>query len=376
MFGSGVRSGTRQPKKSQDQCGSAGPRGEAAAGDYSRVVVDLFSARSARRIATAAAFGGGGLSVLGASVYGLLRAQARFARRTITGRSLRGPHDADGIYGATEGAPISFVVLGDSAAAGYGVELPEETPGALLAAGLAEIAHRPVRLTTLAQVGALTADLDHQVDKALVTDPDVALLIVGGNDITHQVRLSDSVRHLSEIVRRLREGGCEVVVGTCPDLGTVRPIRPPLRWLARRASRQLAAAQTIAVVGAGGRTVSLGSILGPEFYAAPGELFSEDQFHPSSAGYAHAAAAALPSLVGALGLWSADEERPEALRGDGVLPISIAAVAAADHAGTEVAAAEVGGQRRGARGPWAMLRHRRRRPLPDTVEAYGGVTGQ
>ena len=57
--------------------------------------------------------------------------------------------------------------------------------------------------------------------------------------------------------------------GTCPDLGTVRPIPQPLRQVARRWSRRLAAAQTIATVEAGGRSVSLGSILGPEFDAAP-----------------------------------------------------------------------------------------------------------
>ncbi|SDU52645.1 SGNH/GDSL hydrolase family protein [Jiangella alkaliphila] len=325
----------------------------------------MVSAQTARRLA---AYGGGGLSLLGAAGYGLLRLQAKLARRSITGRPLGGPPDPDGVYGTGDDPPLSFIVAGDSAAAGYGVRHSDETPGALLAAGLAEVAHRPVALTTVAQVGAQTADLADQLDRATAAAPDVALLIVGGNDITHQVKLTESVRLLDEAVRRLRASGCQVVVGTCPDLGTIRPIRPPLRWLARRASRQLAAAQTIAVVAAGGRSVSLGSILGPEFEAAPGELFSEDQFHPSSAGYAHAAAAVLPSLIGSLGLWAPGDETPELGRGDGVLPVSLAAVAAADHAGTEVAAATVEGRTRGPRGPWAQLRHRRRRPLPDAPE--------
>ena len=51
----------------------------------------------------------------------------------------------------------------------------------------------------------------------------------------------------------------------------------------------MAAAQTIAVVEAGGRTVSLGSVLGPSF-AEDQDLFSADEFHPSAAGYAAAAA--------------------------------------------------------------------------------------
>ena len=70
-------------------------------------------------------------------------------------------------------------------------------------------------------------------------------------------------------VRQLRAAGAQVVVGTCPDLGTVQPIRPPLRWLARRWSRQLAAAQTVAVVEEGAWTVSLADLLGPRFAAEP-----------------------------------------------------------------------------------------------------------
>ena len=87
-----------------------------------------------------------------------------------------------------------------------------------------------------------------------------------------------------------------MVVGTCPDLGTIRPIQPPLRWLARRWSRQLAAAQTVAVVRAGGRTVSLGDLLGPQFDAAPEQMFGADRFHPSAEGYRAAAARAAHGL--------------------------------------------------------------------------------
>ncbi len=82
--------------------------------------------------------------------------------------------------------------------------------------------------------------------------------MIGANDVTHHVPQRESVSELAMRVVRLRDAGCEVVVGTCPDLGTVEPIQHPLRWLARRWSRQLAAAQTIAVVEAGGRSVSLG----------------------------------------------------------------------------------------------------------------------
>ncbi|HVD27189.1 MAG TPA: GDSL-type esterase/lipase family protein, partial [Mycobacteriales bacterium] len=133
--------------------------------------------------------------------------------------------------------------------------------------------------------------------------PDVVVVMIGANDVTSRTRPSEAVQHLGRAVRRLRAEGAEVVVCTCPDLGTVEPILQPLRLVARVWSRQLAAAQTIAVVEAGGRTVSLGDVLGPEFAARPNEMFSADRFHPSAAGYAAAVAVTLPSVCAAVGLW-------------------------------------------------------------------------
>ena len=79
--------------------------------------------------------------------------------------------------------------------------------------------------------------------------------------MTHRIDRSVAVRHLEMAVRRLREAGAEVVVGTCPDLGAIEPVPQPLRLLARRWSRDLAAAQTVAVVEAGGRAVSVGDLV-------------------------------------------------------------------------------------------------------------------
>ncbi|MGH3369372.1 MAG: GDSL-type esterase/lipase family protein, partial [Nocardioidaceae bacterium] len=190
----------------------------------------------------------------------------------------------------------------------------------------------------------------------------VAVILIGGNDVTHRVLPSESVRLLEQGVRRLREAGAEVVVGTCPDLGTIEPIAPPLRQVARAWSRRLAAGQTIAVVEAGGRTVSLGSILGPEFSASPKVLFGPDRFHPSAAGYSSMASVLLPSMLAAVGVIAVEDLEPEAFRGEGVLPIAYAAVEAAKTPGTEVGGTEVGGAKRGARGRWVLLRHRRRQP--------------
>ncbi len=322
---------------------------------------------AARKLASAAAYGGGGLSLLGASLYGVLRAEAKIARRVIGPAEEKVP-DATGWYGRGRPGPaVKIALLGDSSAAGYGVTTVEETPGAVLASLVAAGANRRVHLRSFSVVGAQSSDLAGQIDRALPIEPDVVVILIGANDVTHTVLPSASVRHLSEAVRRLQEHDVAVVVGTCPDLGTIRPIPQPLRQVGRIWSRRLAAAQTIAVVEAGGRTVSLGSILGPEFDAAPALLFGPDRFHPSAAGYASLAQVLVPSTLAALGLGPEDEAEPTPARGEAVLPISYAAVEASKRPGTEVDGTEVGGSSRGTRGRWATLM-RRRRPAPVDAE--------
>ncbi|MFD3910465.1 SGNH/GDSL hydrolase family protein [Streptomyces sp. NPDC058603] len=318
----------------------------------------------ARRIAAGAAYGGGGIGLLGAAGVGVLLAEVQLAKRSVGDGSAPVPPSGDGWYGLAFGhtQPLRMGMLGDSTAAGQGVRRAGQTPGALLASGLAAVAERPVDLWNVALPGARSDDLDRQVT-LLLSDParvpDVCVIMIGANDVTHRLPATQSVRCLAAAVRRLRTAGAEVVVGTCPDLGTIEPVYQPLRWLARRVSRQLAAAQTIVAVEQGARTVSLGDLLGPEFAANPRELFGPDNYHPSAEGYATAAMAVLPTLCAVLNLWP-ETDRLDASRDEDMLPVAKAASAAASQAGTEVT---------GARAPWALLKHRRRRHLPTTAEA-------
>jgi hypothetical protein len=134
-------------------------------------------------------------------------------------------------------------------------------------------------------------------------------------------------------------------------------------------------AQTIAVVDAGGRTVSLGDILGPLF-ATQRELFSDDQFHPSAAGYAQAAQALLPSALDALGMGTRARSastfltrRPK--------PLAKAAAQAATRPGSEVAGAARQGASGHRRGTWAQLRVRRpRKPVTTSPEEAQPLTSQ
>jgi lysophospholipase L1-like esterase len=289
------------------------------------------------RLGAMAAYLGGGLTAAAAVGAGVLFGQAVLARWTIPGAEAPPPR-CGGDYGAGlgSGPPLRVAVLGDSTAAGYGVHTRAETPGALLATWISGTARRPVRLVCPAVVGSVSAWLPAQVEGVLETGVDLAIIFIGANDVTTRANESSAARHLSDAVRSLREAGAEVVVATCPDLGAIQPIKPPLRWAARYWSRQLAAAQTIAAVRAGARTVSLGHLLGQQFAAAPDRFFGADRYHPSVEGYRLAASVVLPSALAALGL---GPERAEPVGDRPSLP-DAAAVAAA-HPGTEVRPSDV-----------------------------------
>ena len=251
------------------------------------------------------AFGVGG--ALGAALAGhqVVARQARAARRAIGKPLGEEAHVADRTYKSTYGDPVDLLVLGDSIAAGLGADTAKGTFGAQLAKRVAKQTGRSVRLHTAAIVGSESSMLASQ----LASLPpgytaDVAVIIVGGNDVTHRVRTSEAAKHLADAVVALRDAGTAVVVGTCPDLGALTAVPQPLRAMGGLASRQLATAQRQVTTELGGYAVSLAEVVGPFFVAQPDQMFSLDRFHPSSAGYRRTAKAMLPAVLAALGVAS------------------------------------------------------------------------
>jgi lysophospholipase L1-like esterase len=278
--------------------------------------------------------------------------EALLARRAIGPADSR-PPSPDGSYGADlPGPTIKCLVLGDSAAVGYGMERADATPPALIGIGLSHVLGVEVEVRSLAVVGARTSDLNPQIDQLDGFSPDVTVIIVGTNDVTHQVPPHVSARQLGAAVARLIDLGSEVVVGTCPDLGTIKPIMQPLRAIARGLSRMLARRQTVAAVEAGGRAVSLGSLLGVLFMEKRDEMFGVDSFHPSATGYANMVSVLIPAIAASM------REREQSVAYAGpprdVMSLNDAASEAVHHAGTQVVHEEGQGRR------WATVLRRRR----------------
>ncbi|MEU6564652.1 SGNH/GDSL hydrolase family protein [Nocardia nova] len=274
------------------------------------------TSRTWRTIAASAAAAvavGSGAGTAGWATYRLLMSQAR-AARTVIGRDTSKPPEADGVYTRGCVAPeswragvpfdIHLMIFGDSTAAGVGCADAEQVPGVLIARGLADATGSRIRSSTKAISGATSKGLAGQVDAMFVAGPppDVAVIMVGANDVTKKHSIARSAQRLRSAVARLREANALVVVATCPDLGTVAAIPQPLSTVVHRWSARLAHAQAGAVRSAGGITVAMGDLLGHDFRSTPEVLFSADGFHPSAAGYALAAEHILPAVLTGLGV--------------------------------------------------------------------------
>jgi len=298
------------------------------------------------RTTARAAAGTAGVSL---GTYVVLIAQALWARKRI-GTTTDRPPSGNGLYGHDlAGEPINVLLLGDSTMVGYGVKTVDDTPSALIGIGLSHVLGVPVHIRNESVVGARSRDLLSQIDQALDHKPQIAVILVGANDITHQVPAKRSARRLAAAVRRLRSMGSEVVVGSVPDFGTIKPLPVPLRTVCRYWSRHLAKRQTVAAVEAGARVVSLADVLEPLFLLKGDTLFGDDRFHPSADGYATVANFL---VAAAIAQWRHAER---AVEDEPVEQMTLeeAAEWAAEHGGTQVAPAPRG--RRVA----AVLRWRR-----------------
>jgi lysophospholipase L1-like esterase len=214
------------------------------------------------------------LALLGGAVGAMLalRTASRVAAMRRDGRAWRGLDHRTCLPGAAPA--LRLAVLGDSAVAGHGLREASVALPRQVGTRLVRRTGRAVEIEAYARSGADTAAVaDEQVPQ--VHDADVVVVGVGVNDALAPTGLArigrDTTRLLAGV--RARVPDAEVVLLTCPDLGTApglpRPLAPVVRWRCRL----VATAQHRAADRAG---VAVVATPGP----LPADVFGADGFHP------------------------------------------------------------------------------------------------
>lgn len=213
----------------------------------------------------------------------ILLAQAHWLRRT----ALELP-EPEGPRRGTAGRGIlklRLLVVGDSSAAGVGARTQREALARPLAERLAERLAGSVRWQLVARSGLTSGGVYDELVSAQPRPADVAVVVVGVNDITKNVPLEVALRHRSRIADWLRAHGeaRHVIFPALPEMEKFPAVPKPLSWYAGRAARRNNRAQRRwAAQQAGVAHLEMDGV-------THASLFCEDGIHPAPALYAKVA---------------------------------------------------------------------------------------
>lgn len=191
--------------------------------------------------------------------------------------------DFDAPGGADQDEAITVVWLGDSTGAGVGASSVETALPTVVARGLG----RSVRLRVLAISGARVKDVVfRQLPLLPELRPDVVVVGVGGNDVTHLTPrgvFAGLYEGLLESIAAI--GPKTVVVMGIGDFGTVPRIPQPLRAITGLRGRWFDRVIRETAERQGAAYVDLYANTGPAFGHDPDLFYADDGFHPSDEGY-------------------------------------------------------------------------------------------
>jgi len=183
-----------------------------------------------------------------------------------------------------KGPSLRYVVLGDSTAVSQGGSYDQ---GYVVATAQYLAGTHQVTWVNFAISGSRAADITTtQLKQAVMFKPDLVLIAVGANDVTHLTSSGGVRASLSSTIVALRKANStvKIILTGSPDMGSVPRFPQPTRWLAgirtktlNKTIQQLVAQQHVTFAPIAEKT-------GPTFRAHP-DLFAVDKFHPNTKGY-------------------------------------------------------------------------------------------
>ena len=179
------------------------------------------------------------------------------------------------------GAPVRVAVLGESTAAGCGVDTHDEGFPGCLARKVSELTHRPVEWEVVGQNAATARRIRYKLLPELGKGLDAAVLLAGVNDVLTRRAPEEWGDDLVAIVDDLAGRAEHVAVTGIPPFDVFPSLPTTLgRYLAQRAKALDEVSQRVCAERPQVTWISADGLLpvGPDFFA-------RDRFHPSALGY-------------------------------------------------------------------------------------------
>ncbi|MEJ6023454.1 SGNH/GDSL hydrolase family protein [Ramlibacter sp. PS4R-6] len=208
----------------------------------------------------------------------VLLPQARWLRRTAL-RLPEAPGPRDGVEGKGE-TKLRVLVVGDSSAAGVGMADQAQALALPLAKELALREGYAVGWQLVAQSGVNASEAIALVRASRVEPADVAVIVLGVNDVTSQTTAAGFVERIAALWSLLEEdvGVKWGVVSGLPPMGRLTALPQPLRWYLGRYASWLDKAL-------GEWATSRGVGYWPANIPTEPGVLAEDGFHPGPAVY-------------------------------------------------------------------------------------------
>jgi lysophospholipase L1-like esterase len=191
---------------------------------------------------------------------------------------------------SSSSAPFRYVVIGDSTGVGQGAKDQADNFSCQYAREVLVKQHSAVKVYNLAVSGAKTQDvLAKQVRAAIALDPDLIMVSIGANDVTGLVGADEFRRNYTMILQQLTANNqqkLQIILLNIPAFSTSpllwEPYRSAAHWQAGNFNEIM---EAIAKTESNIKVVDIYRGTEADFRRFPKLNFSEDNFHPSAAGY-------------------------------------------------------------------------------------------
>jgi len=231
----------------------------------------------------------------------LVRSQVRSAyRRYALTRQVVGPIDLlilPAGSSVVDLPPVELAALGDSGMAGVGVREVEKTLPAQVARRVADRLGRPVHVVGYGRSGARTADVLAEQVPRVRGAVDVAVVLVGVNDVIRLRPWPRLAQDVTQLLDALCVLGAPVVLSSLPEFRAMTAIPPVPRlglavWavFVRRLQQHIVRLRPDVVL------VDVRGAVGGTFFRDAATM-SPDAFHPSARGYGLIADALAPAVA-------------------------------------------------------------------------------